>query len=226
MDLFQVLDGGAEYLARFLPALDTFLRTLLTFPKPAVAAVNGHAIAGGCIIAAACDHRIMADGPGRIGVPELLVGVPFPALPFEIVGARVGPSTFRELVYSGRTVLAAEARELGLVDEIAPPAALVDRACEAAARLASIPATSFALTKRTFNAALLDRVRAASSLNSEALDAWRSPEVLARMREYVSKPFDRSARSDDPPPLVTCLAPLRGNNQSSARLGLRTTLSP
>ena len=75
--------------------MEAFFQTLLTFPKPAVAAVNGHAIAGGCIIAAACDHRVMADGTGRIGVPELMVGVPFPSLPLEIVGSRVPASVFR-----------------------------------------------------------------------------------------------------------------------------------
>ena len=112
VDLFQALEGGADYLIRFLPAMETFFRTLLTFPKPAVAAVNGHAIAGGCIIAAACDHRIMVNGTGRIGVPELAVGVPFPTLPFEIVGARVPQARFRDLVYSGRVVLPPEALAL------------------------------------------------------------------------------------------------------------------
>src|SRR5262245_40231889 len=70
---FRVLDGGAEYVARFLPALERAIETLFTFPKPVVAAVNGHAIAGGCILAAACDYKVMARGGGRIGVPELVV---------------------------------------------------------------------------------------------------------------------------------------------------------
>ena len=96
VDLFQVLDGGAAYLARFLPAMEALFRAVLEFRKPAVAAINGHAIAGGCIIAAACDHRVMAEGSGRIGIPELAVGVPFPALPFEIMQARLSPPAFPE----------------------------------------------------------------------------------------------------------------------------------
>ena len=187
VDLFQVLDGGADYLARFLPAMETFFRALLTFPKPVVAAVNGHAIAGGCITAAACDHRIMAEGTGRIGVPELAVGVPFPALPFEIVGARVQPTMFRQLVYGGRTVLPAEALQLGLVDELSPPDLLMTRAQQATAQLVQIPAITFALTKRTFTEPLLARVHAAASLNDDVLRAWQSPEVQARMRHYVEK---------------------------------------
>jgi len=191
VDLFKVLNGGAEYLGRFLPSMEAFFRALLTFPKPAVAAVNGHAIAGGCIIAAACDHRIMAEGTGRIGVPELAVGVPFPALPFEIVGARVPRTAFRELVYSGRTVTAPEALPLGLVDEVVPADALMTRARLAAEKLAQIPAITFSLTKRTFTEPILARVDAASSLNDDALEAWASPAVQARMRAYVETTVGR-----------------------------------
>jgi enoyl-CoA hydratase len=187
VDLFRVLDGGASYVARFLPSLEAFLQTLLTFPKPAVAAVNGHAIAGGCIIASACDHRVMADGLGRIGIPELIVGVPFPALPLEIVAARVPAPALRQLVLFGRTMKAGEARELGLVDEVVEPDSLVPRACEVADQLARLPATSFALTKRAFCDALLERVRAASDRDTEVAAAWASPVVHARIRQYLER---------------------------------------
>src|SRR6187399_2862298 len=66
VDLFRLVKDGPAYGKRFLPVLDTMLRDALTFPKPLIAAVNGHAIAGGCILAAACDRRIMSEGTGRI----------------------------------------------------------------------------------------------------------------------------------------------------------------
>ena len=191
VDLFQVLNGGADYLGRFLPAMEAFFRALLAFPKPAVAAINGHAIAGGCIIAAACDYRVMSEGGGRIGVPELAVGVPFPALPFEIVGARVPRTAFRSLVYRGRTVTAQEALPLGLVDEVSPAEVLMTRAQHAAEQMAQIPAITFALTKRTFTEPILARVDAAARLNDDVLGAWASPAVQARMREYVEKTIGR-----------------------------------
>lgn len=187
VDLFRVLDGGAEYLKRFLPAMEAFFRTLLTFSKPAIAAINGHAIAGGCIIAAACDYRVMAEGSARIGVPELAVGVPFPTLPFEIVRARVSPGPFRDLVFTGRTVPPGEAVAVGLVDEIAPIDVLITRAQHAAERLADIPPMTFALTKRTFTEPILERVGRAASLNADVVAAWESPAVQARMRAYVEK---------------------------------------
>lgn len=185
VDLFRVLDGGAAYLERFLPAMKSLFEAVLTFPKPAVAAVNGHAIAGGCILAAACDHRFMARGSGRIGVPELSVGVPFPALPFVIVGARVPPNMFRQLVYSGRLASADEAVPLGLVDEAVEPADLLPRATTHAEALARIPAVTFGLTKRTFTSPLLARVRAEASLNADAQRAWATPDVQSRVRTYL-----------------------------------------
>ena len=78
VDLFRVVKEGAEYGRRFLPVLDGLLRAALTLPKPVVAAVNGHAIAGGCILAACCDHRIMVDGTGRIGDPRAGCRRPLP----------------------------------------------------------------------------------------------------------------------------------------------------
>jgi enoyl-CoA hydratase/carnithine racemase len=187
VDLFQVLNGGEAYLSRFLPAMEKLFRALLEFPKPAVAAINGHAIAGGCIMAAACDHRIMSAGTARIGIPELAVGVPFPALPFEIVGARVSAQHFRHLVLSGRTVEPAEALHLGLVDEVVPADALATHARRAAEQLTQIPAITFQLTKRTFNAPVLERVRTAAALNAEAVAAWASLAVQSRIREYLEQ---------------------------------------
>jgi enoyl-CoA hydratase len=187
VDLFRVLDGGAEYLQRFLPAMASLFRALLTFPKPAIAAVNGHAIAGGCIVAATCDARLMADGKGRIGIPELLVGVPFPALPFEIVRARVSPAHFRDLVLSGKTVTAHDALAFGLVDEVVAPDVLMSRALQVANQLARIPAISFSLTKRAFTEPVLERVEAATRLNDAVVEAWANPAVQQRIRDYLEQ---------------------------------------
>jgi enoyl-CoA hydratase len=120
------------------------------------------------------------------------VGVPFPTLPFEMVRARLSPTTFRHLVYFGRTVLPHEAVEVGFVDEIAPADVLLVRAQEVALQLARIPADTFALTKQTFTAPLLDRVSASASIDAAVLAAWRSPDVQNRMREYVDETIKRS----------------------------------
>ena len=103
VDLIKLRQGGADYIRKFLPSLHKLYEAVFFHPKPVVAAVNGHAIAGGCVLAACADRRIMARGLGRIGVTELLVGVPFPALAFEIVRPAVPPRYLAEVTYSGAT---------------------------------------------------------------------------------------------------------------------------
>lgn len=187
VDLFRVLRDGPAYGERFLPVLDTMLRSALTFPKPLVAAVNGHAIAGGCILAAACDRRIMAEGNGRMGVPELVVGVPFPALPLQIVAARVPDAAFRDLVFTGRTVQVDEAVALGLVDEKCAGETLLDRAIEVANQLAAIPAGAFALTKEAFTTLILDRTACLSDLNARVVHAWLQPQTYDTIRAHLER---------------------------------------
>ncbi|MFM8536431.1 MAG: enoyl-CoA hydratase/isomerase family protein [Acidimicrobiia bacterium] len=187
VDLFRLVREGAGYARRFLPVLDAFLRVTVTFPKPIVAAVNGHAIAGGCILAAACDHRIMMEGNGRIGIPELAVGVPFPALPLQIMAARVPDGHLRDLVFTGRTVKIDEAKTLGLIDEKCPAGMLMDRATEVAQQLAAIPAGAFALTKEAFYSPILVRTQQLADLNARVDEAWMQPHTYDTIRAYLEK---------------------------------------
>ena len=187
VDLFRVLDGGPDYARRFLPVLDDLLRRVLTFPKPVIAAINGHAIAGGCILAAACDHRIMIDGSGRIGIPELAVGVPFPALPMGIVAARVADGALRDLVLTGRTVQADEAKSIGLIDEKCPDGMLMDRAHDVARKYAAIPSTAFALTKEAFYTPILKRADQSADFNARVVHEWMQPHTYETIRLYLQK---------------------------------------
>ena len=187
VDLFRLIKEGAGYARRFIPVLDGLLEAALTFPKPVVAAINGHAIAGGCILSAACDHRIMTEGAGRIGIPELAVGVPFPALPLQIMAARLSDSALRDLIYTGRTVQIDEAKALGLIDEKCPAGMLIDRATEVARKMASIPADAFALTKESFYSPILARANQLAALNARVTDAWLQQHTYDTIQAYLDK---------------------------------------
>jgi enoyl-CoA hydratase len=187
VDLFRILDGGAAYVERFVPLLSTFVRALFTLPVPVVAAVNGHAIAGGGVMTFAADYRLMAEGNGRIGVPELVVGVPFPAAPLEVVRFAVSPDRIQALVYTGSTVPPADALAQGLVDEVVDADALLPRARKVAAQLASLPPEVFRMTKRTLRAEALARMDAAAEYDRAALALWSAPETHERIRSYMAR---------------------------------------
>jgi enoyl-CoA hydratase len=187
VDLFRLTREGADYVRQFLPLLSRALRALFTFPKPVVAAVNGHAIAGGCVIALACDFRLMAGGVGKFGVPELLVGVPFPAAALEVVRSAVPPDKLQSLIYTGRTLSAAEALGAGLVDEVVAPGSLLTRAQELAVQLARVPPPTYRLTKESLRGAALKRIEAGEAQDRAALEVWSAPETLAHVREYLRR---------------------------------------
>jgi enoyl-CoA hydratase len=153
-----------------------------------VAAANGHAIAGGCILVLAADVRLMAEGTGTIGLPELLVGVPFPAAALEIVRFAVPRNQVQALLYTGRTLPPSEARTAGLIDEVVAADGLLARAQEIARQLALIPPPVYRLTKQALRAPALERIeRASASQDQAALEVWSAAETHAQIRSYMSR---------------------------------------
>ena len=186
VDLFRVVSDGEAYLEKFLAVLDSALGALFAFPKPVVAAVNGHAIAGGCILAWACDARLMAVDCGRIGVTELAVGVPFPALPLEIVRFAVPVRCFQEVVYGAETYLPETALAMGLLDRIVPPENLLDDALAVAEKYAAIPARAFALSKTLMRRPALRRAEQNQQEFGKAIAGfWRSPQAVSSIRAFL-----------------------------------------
>lgn len=194
VDLFRVLDGGTVYLDAFLPTLNRALRRLFTFPRPVVAAINGHAVAGGCVLAFACDYRIMAEGDGTIGVPELPVGVPFPAVALEILRFGAPGDRLQEMVYLGKTYGVRDASSRGLIDETVSLEGLLERACHVARRLAGIPKSTFRLTKQQLRKPVLDRIaRQTHDSDAAVAQAWASDEIRTAIQAYVERTLRKRA---------------------------------
>lgn len=192
VDLFRVVEGGRRYLEGFLPALTQGLHALFTFPRPMVAAINGHSIAGGAVLACACDARLMARGSGRVGVPELKVGVPYPTLALEVLRFAVGARHLQELVYGGATYPPEEAVARGLVDEVVDGEELTELAVERARAYAALPAEAFRLTKRALRRPALERWEADSpSTDPRVLKMWSAPETLDAIRAYLEATVGR-----------------------------------
>jgi enoyl-CoA hydratase len=192
VDLPALAEGGAEYVRRFLPLLGRLFERLATFPKPVVAAVNGHAIAGGAILLLACDQRLLAEGTARVGLTEVRVGVVFPAWALEIARFATPPEHFQTLVLTGRTWQPEEALARGLVDELVEPERLLDRACAVADELAAIPAAAFAATKLGVRQPMIEAARRQSALTEAAvLEHWCAPETLRQVAAFAEQTIKR-----------------------------------
>jgi enoyl-CoA hydratase len=184
VDLRSVVAGGAEYPRRLLPALTDMFRTAFTLRVPLVAAVNGHAVAGGCVLAACADVVLM--GEGRIGLPEVRVGVPFPRAAVEVVRHAMGDLGARRLMLGGETVAAAEAVALGLVDRAVPAADLWAAALAAAVELADrIPADTFAHTKAQLRRDAVARMDAHADEDADATELWVERVRDGRIAGYL-----------------------------------------
>ena len=193
VDLIRVSEGDADYIRRFLPALHRLYDTVFFHPKPVVAAINGHAIAGGAVLACCADRRIMARDGGRIRVTELLVGVPFPALAFEVLRFAVPARHLPEFTLSGATYTTDAALGRGWIDEIAEPNDLIEDAAAVAQELALLSPAAFAQTKMQIRQAVTERMAQSGAATDRAVtEIWTAPETLGRIRDYVVRTFKKA----------------------------------
>ena len=193
VDLKQLSAGGADYIHQFLPALHRLYDAVFFHPKPVVAAVNGHAIAGGCVLACCADHRLMTRDAGRIGVTEILVGVPFPSLAFEVVRFAVPPRYLPEFTLSGATYATDEALRRGWVDEITEPDKLIDDAIAVARKLSQLSPAAFAQTKSQIRQPVAERLQKSGEATDRAVTGiWAAPATLAYIRDYVARTLTKS----------------------------------
>lgn len=188
VDLPALAAGGPEYVREFIPLMTRSFEELVKFPKPLVAAVNGHAIAGGAILMLACDVRLLARGHARIGLTEILVGVQFPAWALEIARFATPPQHFQEMILTGRTWQPEAALARGLVDELVDAESLLDRACDIATDLAAIPAATYRATKLAVRRPLIETAQLqAQREGATIVERWCSPAVIASVQEYAAR---------------------------------------
>jgi len=161
---------------------------LLAFPKPTVAMVNGHAIAGGLVLVLACDYRLGLDANYRIGLNEVAIGASFPLVALEIVRLRLPHARASELLLGAAIYPASQALRLGVVDELLPGATFAETVLRRAARLGAFPREAYAHTKTALIAETVARVRAEAPADAAAGAAvWTTAESRAARAAQRSK---------------------------------------
>ncbi len=188
VDLVQLLKGGTEYIREFLINLEKMLDTLFFCPKPLIAAINGHAIAGGCVIACCADFRLMSAGKFRIGVPELRVGVPFPVIIMELMRAKVNSAYFEEIMLGGATYTPEDALQRGLVDEVVTDEDLLQKAIATAKSLAAIQPEIYSFTKQQIRQSVRTSIDKNNKNYASQIKAfWESEQTQQVIKSYVEQ---------------------------------------
>jgi enoyl-CoA hydratase/carnithine racemase len=175
-------------LERFLGDFLVLLRTLALSEIPVVAALTGHAPAGGAVLAIHCDHRVMAEGGYRIGLNEVQVGLPMPRVIYTTLVRVVGVRQAERLAVGGALLGAGEAREIGLVDELVAPELVVERALERARDYVALPTNAMRATRALARRDLADAFAREERATWEAFVAdWYSAETQGALRALVER---------------------------------------
>jgi enoyl-CoA hydratase len=188
LDLPQLIGLDPPGLERFIRRFSEVMLRVFQLPIPVVAAVNGHAIAGGCVLALQADARIGARGDLRMGLNEVQLGLGLPAVILETLRWQVPPRSMLPVALEGRLVGAEEALELGLLHAVVAPESLLEEARARATALAALPGPAFRDIKRSVRAPALAAIRA---LEADDARRWSeiafSPEARGRLAEVVAR---------------------------------------
>lgn len=189
LDLKEVASLDPAGMERFLRLLEHTMSLLFLYPGPTVAAINGHAIAGGCVVALCCDVRVMTDSPrAKIGLNEVALGLRFPPRVLAIVTRRI-PTRFRDEVLLGAGLFDPPgAARVGLVDVVAAdPVSVARQRLDA---LAKHPCAAYAATKSDLRGSTAQDLASDAGLDAwfrDSLAVWTSDALRARIAAMFSK---------------------------------------
>jgi enoyl-CoA hydratase/carnithine racemase len=185
-DLPLIVDRDRPAMEKFIGEYSALVRQIFVFGPPIVAALPGHAIAGGLIAAMGADERIAAEGKGKFGLSEVVLGVSVPACLMEPFRHVVGARHMERLAATGENLSVEQALAIGLVDRVVPAGELLDRAVERARFLAGLSGEAYAAIKLRSRAAAVARFDQARD-HDPFLDFWFSKDAQLRVRDMVAR---------------------------------------
>jgi len=183
-DIPHFMDHSKEDFTRYLTKFTDFYRQLFTFPKPVIAALNGHTTAGGCIIATACDYRIMVTGKAKISLNEITLGSSIFAGSVEMLKNCAGPRNAESILLSGNMYSAEQALDLGLVHQVSTEENLLPDAILVAEDFGANSGRAFESIKNLLRGPIVEQMAKREKQSIlEFVDIWYSPET----REQIAK---------------------------------------
>lgn len=187
-DIPQLFDLSKQDFSEFFQTFDRVCMDLYTFPKPTIAAITGHAIAGGCILALCCDYRVIGAGRKLMGLNEIKLGVPVPYPVDCILQSIVGTREARDVVESGEFFEAEASFKMGLVDEVTPQTEVMGRAMQKAESLSLMSPEAYRRIKENRVEQVEARVRSKwEEKQRDFVELWYSAGVRQQLKEAMKR---------------------------------------
>jgi len=188
LDVVELYGYDEDGMDTFWEDFGRLLRDLVSFPKPLIAAINGHAPAGGCVLAMCCDYRFMAEGQGRIGLNEVPVGIVIPKPIVELARHVVGDTRASDMIFHGALLFPEQAGAFGLVHATVPPEQLMEMAEQKLHSWLALPQGPWQDAKATLRAPLLKAMDIEfSEAFGETIREWWSPHSRATVAKTIER---------------------------------------
>lgn len=187
-DVPEFLSYSKDEFSDYLKNFTGLLSYIFLYPKPIVAALNGHTMAGGCMLSLACDLRIMAAGRGKISLNEILIGSSVLAGSTEMLRVCVGNANAQEILFSGAMYSAEQAKEMGLVDHVAAEQGLVEASEKIVAELGKKPSDAFASIKLLLRKPIAEEFeKREKGAIKEFVEIWYSDATWENLKKITIK---------------------------------------
>jgi 3,2-trans-enoyl-CoA isomerase len=183
-DIPEFLSYSKQRFTDYLIKFTDLYKYMFLYPKPIIAAINGHAVAGGCMIASACDRRVMVAGKAKISLNEITFGSSVFAGSTEMMRFWVGSKNATEILYLGKMYSAEEAKALGLIEEVSSEDELMNIATKMASEFSEKSASAFADIKLLLRKSTADEMKI-KELDSikRFVDIWYSDSTWKKLQD-------------------------------------------
>lgn len=188
LDIVELYGYNAAEFETFWEEFMHLVYEMSAFRKPLIAAITGHAPAGGCVMAITADYRIMANGKYKIGLNEVPVGIIVPPSIFHLYSYWIGERLSSQFLLEGKMHTVEEAEAIGLVDKVVEPEQVIPEAMAQLEHYVKFHPEAWRQTKKNCRKALLRNleVRRDEHFN-HALEQWWRPEVREMMQSFIDK---------------------------------------
>jgi enoyl-CoA hydratase/carnithine racemase len=187
-DLPNLYKQGEKQIRTFYKSYNRLCLNLYTFPKPTVAALTGHAIAGGCILALCCDYRVIASGKKLMGLNEIKLGVPVP-YPGDVILKQIIGTRYAQMIMEMGEFFGPESLlQMGMVNEIERIKIVLERSIRQAKLLGEYPSSAYRIIKTNRVENVKDHIiENLEEKEQYFLKCWFSDETRKLLKEATKK---------------------------------------